>query len=268
MEKKEYKAGSVEAAIELALKELDLTIEQAEIEVVSNGGIFRKAVILVGKKEEENVVLEEESKEATTQEVKKERIAPNNVFVEKKSDGEGKEFIENILKLMNIACIVEERQRGGEISFYIKGEDAFKIIGYRGENLDALQHLVTYKLNKDKRNYERVVVDADFYRQKREQTLTNLAKKLAKRAATTGTEVELEPMNAFERRIIHSALQGSKMATTKSEGEGRQRHIVISPLENVEGTSAVLENIEYGTTSFSKTGPKRTKSYGYNKKKF
>ena len=108
---------------------------------------------------------------------------------------------------MKINCKVEQKIKDNQLNFYIKGDDARRIIGYRGETLDALQHLVANVVNKKEKNYERVIVDADFYRRKREQTLTNLAKRLAQKAANSGEEIELEPMTAFERRIIHSALQ-------------------------------------------------------------
>ena len=141
---------------------------------------------------------------------------------EKDTNSAGKKYIEDVLRLMKINCKVEQKIKDNQLNFYIKGDDARRIIGYRGETLDALQHLVANVVNKKEKNYERVIVDADFYRRKREQTLTNLAKRLAQKAANSGEEIELEPMTAFERRIIHSALQGSKMASTRSEGEGRK----------------------------------------------
>lgn len=238
-DKNEFKASNVETAIEEGLKELNIEKEEAEIEIISKGGFFKKAVVRIEKKKSEEIGEEE-----------------------KEEKSQGKIFIEEVLKLMNLECRVEEKIKNKELSFYIKGEEVSKIIGYRGETLDALQHLVSNKINKEEKLYERIIVDADFYRQKREITLTNLAKRLAKKAAMTGEDVELEPMTAFERRVIHSALQESKMASTKSEGEGRERHIIISPLENRK------DAVQYGASDFKKTGPKKTKSFGYNKKRF
>lgn len=271
--KYEFKASSVDAAIDAGLKELNLSREDAEIEILSSGGFLKKAIVAIGKKEvEESDAFTEEQKdtEANTEpererreRTKESRFGNNQDNAQKREDSQAKIFIKNVLELMNINCSVDERIKGSEIAFYIKGEDAHKIIGYRGETLDALQHLVTCKINKDEKVFERVVVDADFYRQKREQTLINLAKRLAKQAAASNSSVELEPMNAFERRIIHSALQDSKLASTRSDGEGKDRHIIITPLESVSENS-----VQYGATSFKKTGPVRTKGYGYSRKRF
>lgn len=230
----EFKGASVDAAIEEGLKKLGIEREDAQKEVLHKGGLFKKAVVKIEKRKYEEIENPEESS--------------------------GKKFIEDILNYMNLNCTVEQREKGEEISFFIKGEDANRIIGHRGETLDALQYLVTSKLLSEGKKYQRVVVDADFYRQKREKTLTNLARRLARKAASTGSEVELEPMTSFERRIIHTALQKNKLATTRSEGQGKDRHIVISPLEEMR--------LEYGPTSFSKTGPKKTQKFGYKRKRF
>lgn len=272
--KYEFKASSVDAAIDAGLKELNLSREDAEIEILSTGGFLKKAMVAISKKEEEEIVLApktEEKAEAKTEPLRERRernhergsFNYNKDTAQKREDSPAKIFIKKVLELMNIDCSVDERIKDSEIAFYIKGEDAHKIIGYRGETLDALQHLVTCKINKDEKQYERVVVDADFYRQKREQTLINLAKRLAKQAAASNSPVELEPMNAFERRIIHSALQDSKLASTRSDGEGKDRHIIITPLEGVSENS-----VQYGATGFKKTGPVRTKGYGYSRKRF
>lgn len=272
--KYEFKASGVDAAIDAGLKELNLSREDAEIEIISTGGFLKKAVVAIRKKEDAEIEAapktaeKAETKTAPAPE-RRERTQEARSFnynqetTQKREDSQAKIFIKKVLELMNIDCSVDERIKGSEIAFYIKGEDAHKIIGYRGETLDALQHLVTCKINKDEKAFERVVVDADFYRQKREQTLINLAKRLAKQAAASNSPVELEPMNAFERRIIHSALQDSKLASTRSDGEGKERHIIITPLEGINEN-----NVQYGSTAFKKTGPVRTKGYGYSRKRF
>ncbi len=271
MDKKyEFKASTVDAAIDAGLKELNLSREDAEIEIISNGGFLKKATVAISKKEKTepetiNIAVEqtENKPEKKKREPRERAVAKERAPQEKREDSEAKVFVKTVLEFMNINCTVDERIRGSELAFYIKGSEAHKIIGYRGETLDALQHIVTCKVNKDEKKYERIVVDADFYRQKREQTLVNLAKRLARKAADTQAEVELEPMNSFERRIIHSALQDSKLASTRSDGEGKDRHIVILPLETTEE-----KRIQYGNTSFKKTGPMRTKGYGYSRKRF
>jgi len=172
------------------------------------------------------------------------------------------QILEGIISNMNLNLSIEEKIKEGEICYYINGEKASQIIGHRGETLDALQYLMNQIVNKENsyEEYTRVSVDADFYRERRIRTLISLANKLSHQAFNTKKEVELEPMNSYERRIIHSALQDSEEATTRSEGEGKFRHIIVVP--NVE-------QINYGSsTEFKKKGPTRTKSFGYDKRKF
>jgi len=189
--------------------------------------------------------------------------------------GCAKDFLTKLIEYMGADCTVEEKARREELCYYIKGSDAHRLIGYRGEGLDALQHLALHVAKNTGCGYDRIVVDADFYRQKREATLGALAKKLARQAAMQGKPVELEPMSASERRMIHSALQGNRFATTHSEGEGRARHIVITPIEGAtEMARPERKNreeetrIDYGSTEFTKKGPKKTRSFGYSRKRF
>lgn len=190
--------------------------------------------------------------------------------------GGGKAFIEKLLERMGLSCSVEEKIRRGELCYYLKGSGASALIGHRGETLDALQHIVLQAAKNTGSTFERVIIDADFYRQKRETTLTGLAQKLERKAYSTSTVITLEPMNPAERRIIHSALQDSKYVTTHSEGEGRDRHIVIVPNEAalaVSSSSAPSEkdeeqSIAYGGSNFSRKGPSKTRSFGYKKNRF
>lgn len=243
MSNNEFRAANVESAIEDGLKALQITEEEADIEVLFKGGFLKKAVVRVSKKEElENTDSKIESQEQPS---------------------EGKNFIEEVLRLMNKSCWVEEKIKNEEYCYYIKGNDVSKIIGHRGEILDSLQLLASNIINKNNKEFQRVTVDADFYRKRREQTLESLAKRLAKKAMNTGAEIELEPMSAFERRVVHMTLYQSKIATTKSVGEGRDRHIVIIPLQGQEE-----KTVEYGSTEFSQKGPTKMRSFGYKKKRF
>lgn len=261
--KHEFKGATVESAIDAGLKELKLTREDAEIEILSNGGFLKKAMVAICRKEGTAAApVEEATEEQTLSDITEETDDISERQPES-DNGEGKIFIEKVLELMNIPCTVEERIKKSEIAYYVKGEEAHRVIGYRGETLDALQHLVTCKINRDEKKYDRIMVDADFYRQKREQTLINLARRLAKQAASSNAAVELEPMNSFERRIIHAALQDSTLASSRSEGEGRDRHIIIAPKDGSPDST-----LQYGSSDFKKTGPKRTKSYGYSRKRF
>jgi spoIIIJ-associated protein len=117
----------------------------------------------------------------------------------------------------------------GNVYGYMQGDTLGILIGRRGETLDALQYLTSLKVNRGRENYTRVTLDTENYRAKREDTLIRLANRMANRALRTGRKVSLEPMNPYERRIIHSALQKHPYVTTQSEGEEPNRRVVVSP---------------------------------------
>lgn len=141
-----------------------------------------------------------------------------------------KAFLETVLLKMGLEnAAVEMSQQDDSLVLNISGEDASVAIGYRGETLDALQYLCSLLLNGKNDSFKRVTLDAEGYRSKREKTLQRLASNLEQKVKRTGREEKLEPMNPYERRVIHTALQHSKYVTTQSEGQGPQRHVVISP---------------------------------------
>ncbi len=111
----------------------------------------------------------------------------------------------------------------------MKGDDMGVLIGKRGQTLDALQYLTNLVINKRLDTYTKVKLDTEDYRRRRKETLENLAKNVAYKVKRTGKEVELEPMNPYERRVIHFALQNDRYVTTHSEGEGPGRHVVVTP---------------------------------------
>ena len=119
--------------------------------------------------------------------------------------------------------------KSGEESLYvdIKGKDSGTVIGKRGQTLDAIQYLTSLVVNKDEEKYIRVVVDAENYRKKRERTLEQLANRLADKVVRTKRPVRLEPMNPYERKVIHATLQSNPNVTTKSEGEEPYRRVII-----------------------------------------
>jgi spoIIIJ-associated protein len=241
MKDNEFKGVSVEEAKQNGLESLGLTENEADIEIIKEGGVFSKATVIVKPKEEKQA-----------EEIEKPVVEKSNALV----------YLEEMLQLMNMNVSVQEKEINEEKCFYISGESASSIIGHRGETLDSIQYLVSQFVNKGKpfEEHTRVNVDADFYREKRIRTLISLAKRLGNEASRTNKEIALEPMNSYERRIIHSALQDSEEAMTKSEGEGKERYVVIMP----KG-----ESISYGSDSeFKKNGPARTRSFGYAKKKF
>lgn len=143
-----------------------------------------------------------------------------------------KDFLQNVLTKMEIdGCTIEESMQNDTLFLNIVGESASVAIGHRGETLDALQYLCNLLLNKRASVYKRVTLDAEGYRAKREKSLQRLASNLELKVKRTGHSVKLEPMNPYERRIIHTSLQNSKYVTTQSEGQGAARHVVVSPIE-------------------------------------
>ena len=140
------------------------------------------------------------------------------------------EFLQNVLDKMGLDCHIEAKDQEDTLLLNIVGEDAFAAIGYRGETLDALQYLCSLMHNGKSGSFKRVTLDAENYRAKREKALQRLASNLEQKVKRTGKQASLEPMNPYERRVIHTALQNSKFVTTQSEGEGNARHVVVTPL--------------------------------------
>lgn len=139
------------------------------------------------------------------------------------------EFLDKIFKAMNLVVEIEikyyESDRAMDIN--LSGEEMGLLIGKRGQTIDSLQYLVSLVVNKESKEYIRVKVDTEDYRNRRKKTLEELAKNIAYKVKRTKRSVSLEPMNPYERRIIHSALQNDKYVTTKSEGEEPYRHIIV-----------------------------------------
>ena len=123
---------------------------------------------------------------------------------------------------------IEESEEEKTISLDLSGSEMGVLIGKRGQTLDSLQYLVSLIVNKESDDYIRVKVDTENYRKRRQDTLENLAKNIAFKVKRTKRTVSLEPMNPYERRIIHSALQNDKFVTTHSEGDEPFRHVVVT----------------------------------------
>ena len=141
-----------------------------------------------------------------------------------------KEFLKSVFHAMEMAVeiVVKVDEENKLIDVELKGEDMGILIGKRGQTLDSLQYLTNLAVNKQSENYYKVKVDTEDYRKRRKDTLENLAKNIAYKVKRTKRAVELEPMNPYERRIIHSALQNDKFVTTHSEGDEPYRHVVVT----------------------------------------
>ncbi len=204
----EFTGKTVQEAIELGLKELNLAEADAFIEIIEEPtkGLFGK---LKGKAV---------------------------VKIEKKATGNEKatEFIQKIIDIMDITAKAELTEKDNAPVISIIAEKSQEIIGYRGEVLDALQTLASAIANVGSKDYKKVTVDCENYREKREETLIALAHKLEAKAVELKRDVMLEPMNPFERRIIHTALAESQVVKTASEGKEPNRYVVICPNEKDE----------------------------------
>lgn len=145
-------------------------------------------------------------------------------------DEKASDFLQDVFGAMGISVEVESKlnEEEKELEINISGDDMGILIGKRGQTLDSLQYLVSLVVNKESEDYLRVKLDTENYRERRKETLETLAKNIAYKVKRTRRSVSLEPMNPYERRIIHSALQNDKYVFTRSEGEEPFRHVVIS----------------------------------------
>lgn len=139
-------------------------------------------------------------------------------------------FLDSVFHAMNmeVEVLIKIDEEEHSIDVELKGDDMGILIGKRGQTLDSLQYLTNLAVNKNSENYYKVKIDTEDYRKRRKETLENLAKNIAYKVKRTKRPVSLEPMNPFERRIIHSALQNDRYVTTHSEGDEPYRHVVVT----------------------------------------
>ena len=156
---------------------------------------------------------------------------PARVLVKIKFDPEkkAKQFLREVTAAMNLPLTVSTSLKDKQLLVNLTGDDMGILIGKRGQTLDSLQYLVNLVVNKGNAPYISVTLDTENYRQRRKETLESLAVNLAKKVKATHKNVVLEPMNPYERRIIHAALQNNRFVTTYSEGDEPFRNVVITP---------------------------------------
>jgi len=224
----EKSAKTIEIAVQSALEELKAEKENVNIEVLEQPvkGIFG---IIGCKLARVRVSLKEEKASVKTREKKAENkeIRITDFTLEKEK---ARKFLRDVLEAMDIKAEIRVKDTNENLYINISGPKMGVIIGRRGQTLDSLQYLVSLVVNKDKErdSFVKVILDTEDYRKKREETLQRLARRLADRVQKTGKNVELEPMNPYERRIIHSTLQEFEGITTFSEGEEPYRKVIIS----------------------------------------
>ncbi|MCT8977612.1 protein jag [Clostridium sp. CX1] len=199
----EMTGRTVEEALKNALNELKITEDKVEVEVLDAGN--KGFLSLIGA-----------------------RPAKIRVKVKRDYIYEAKNFIRDVLNSMEIKAEIKIEEEDNIIKIFLTGPDMGILIGYRGETLDSLQYLISLVINKGHDGeYKRVVLDTENYRIKREETLKRLARRIADKVRRTGKSVKLEPMNPYERRVIHSALQNDFYVKTYSEGDEPFRRVVV-----------------------------------------
>ncbi len=171
-----------------------------------------------------------ESKKEKTAEPKKEEAKKKEIKQADKEKAEQKaeQFLQKVFEAMQMNVKIKAQYREDALEVDMEGDDMGVLIGKRGQTLDALQYLVSLVVNKEKEGYIRVKLDTENYRSRRKETLENLAKNIAFKVKRTKKPVFLEPMNPYERRVIHSALQNDPYVTTHSEGEEPYRKVVVT----------------------------------------
>ena len=236
---------SVEIAIQNGLLECGMKREDVNVKVVEVGGLFKKAKVIlswgesvVNQVEEEKVeetVLEEQTEETIvetqveeTEEVNQPEEKKKKVVDSSRIQEKGKEFLLGLAKILDENATCEVSVNENEVSFALKGENLGKLIGYHGDNLQALQILLS-GLKTRGEGALRLFLDVDGYKANRNQAIIDLANKTAEQAIKIERNIHLDPMNAYERRIVHTTLQDREDVTTESTGEGEKRHVVVKP---------------------------------------
>ena len=261
----EIEAKTIDEAIFKGLEQMGLAFDEATIDILDEGskGFLglggRLAKVRLAKRDAQNQEgsasprQPQAAPQSTSQAAKEKKVGETNSPAKKAQErtatpaqqktepsaiceGEPLEdshpailFLKGLLDNMKITCALKGVQTEDGLYIDISGEDMGKIIGHHGETLDAMQYLVSLTVNRDREEYLRVTLDTEGYRGRREQTLVRLAHRLAQKAVRSGRRMRLEPMNPYERRIIHYALQNDENVTTASEGEEPNRRVVITP---------------------------------------
>lgn len=240
MEYKEFSAKTVDDAITAACQDFFVTSDKLDYEVLEEGssgflGIGAKPALIKARVKEDKEIVKETVKEPVKEVLKeektfvKETAKVSNVDAREVEEA-AKKFLGEVFDAMEMEVIVDAKYDDAEkaLDVDMRGEEIGILIGKRGQTLDSLQYLVSLVVNRGQADYIRVKLDTENYRQRRKETLENLAKNIAYKVKRTKRSVSLEPMNPYERRIIHSALQNDRYVTTHSEGEEPFRRVVVS----------------------------------------
>ncbi len=239
---------SVEIAIQNGLLECGLTRDEVEVKVLEEGGLFKKAKVQLAWGEDLETAVEEVVKEEIqpedipkveqTEEVKEEKTVPAKVKKVRVVDSAAlqkrcEEFLTGLVGFIDKEAKVTCDAGENELSFTVTGTEKglSRLIGYHGDNLKALQVLLS-GLKRKAENVIRIYLDVNGYKADRQTAIIALANKTADQAVSIERNIHLDPMNAYDRRIIHTTLQERDDVTTESTGEGEKRHVVVKPVFN------------------------------------
>lgn len=268
----EASGRSIDEAIFKGLKELEISIDEVEIDIIqheSKGilGIGAKpAIVKLIEREPEDISLPEYLRPEYQERERRERRdrreprqdnrdrrgrsrrdrdnrpryqakEPPEGFTEEAAEGnQAADFVKGLLERMHVDGTVLANVGEYGVRLYIDKSTMGMLIGHRGETLDAMQYLTSLAVNRNRKQdgYTRISIDTEGYREKREETLARLAKRIANQVKATGRPRTLEPMNPYERRVLHATLQNNPYVATRSEGEEPNRRVVIFPKGSTE----------------------------------
>ena len=253
---------SIEKAIENGLKELNTTMENVDIKILNEGGLLKKAKVLITLSEEEKTTKVEEVKveevkveeeleelecvcengvcELKPKKENKESVETTEIVETKKENKEvdleeivkvAEEFLNGLVYILNLEAKVEHTTDSKLPQVKLTGDDLGVLIGYRGDTLEAIQNLINVIVANKTGFKGKVILDIENYRERRIQTLCDLADRISKQVVKNKKSFKLEPMNSYERRIIHSHLQNVEHITTHSEGKEPERYLVVDYVE-------------------------------------
>ena len=261
----ESKGKTVDEAVFNGLLKMDLSIDEVDIEILDEGGgLFKSARVRLTRKPADAVVPfepekpreeerprrdekqagerresdrcekrssgrhERERRSSGRREEKRREVGIPEDFVAQEPSNDAEKFLLGLFERMNMAVTIKSEMQDGILKLNLSGRGMGVLIGRRGETLDALQYLTSLVVNNGKSEYTKIMLDTENYRKKREDTLRRLAKRLADKVQRSGKRVVLEPMNPYERRILHSTLQNYGNVYTYSEGEDPFRSVVVA----------------------------------------
>jgi spoIIIJ-associated protein len=208
VEGKTYEEAVRKASLELNAEEKDLDIDVKEVDTKGILGLLGSKKIRI------------------TARLRVKEVTPEDY---------GQQFLQELSGYVGLAFQTKVSQYEDRLIFLVQCDDGDVLIGKDGETLEALQHILRLAMAKRYKQGLKVLIDINGYREKRKKTLTVMAKRMADRAKRTGRKLKTDPLNPYERRIIHTLFKHNKNITTKSEGEGHTKKVVISPVGNVNG---------------------------------